>query len=242
MKRLLNSICFIFIALPIIMTAQENIIKSEMNRTVTKFIRVELQYLLEYPKTIQSGQPLPLIVFLHGSGERGDSIDLVRVHGPWYYAEHYSDFPFMILAPQCEEGETWEPVKLDLLLDEIIASYPVDTSRIYLTGLSRGGFGTWDWALYRTDRFAAIAPVCGASNYHVLNANKLKDIPVWVFHGALDDVIPVSFSAELVKKLRSLGADVKFTVYPDAGHDSWTETYMNPELYKWFLSHRKTGE
>lgn len=224
------------------MTAQENIIKSEMNRTVTKFIRVELQYLLEYPKTIQSGQPLPLIVFLHGSGERGDSIDLVRIHGPWYYAEHYSDFPFMILAPQCKEGETWEPVKLDLLLDEIIANYPVDTSRIYLTGLSRGGFGTWDWALYRPDRFAAIAPVCGASNYHVLNANKLKDIPVWVFHGALDDVIPVSFSAELVKKLRSLGADVKFTVYPDAGHDSWTETYMNPELYKWFLSHRKTGE
>ena len=224
------------------MTAQENIIKSEMNRTVTKFIRVELQYLLEYPKTIQSGQLLPLIVFLHGSGERGDSIDLVRVHGPWYYAEHYGDFPFMILAPQCKEGETWEPVKLDLLLDEIIANYPVDTSRIYLTGLSRGGFGTWDWALYRPDRFAAIAPVCGASNYHVLNANKLKDIPVWVFHGALDDVIPVSFSAELVKKLRSLGADVKFTVYPDAGHDSWTETYMNPELYKWFLSHRKTGE
>jgi predicted peptidase len=144
MKQLLKSIQIIFVSLSMIMTAQENINRSEMNKTITTHLKVEHKYLFKYPKNTQSGQMLPLIVFLHGSGERGDNVDLVRVHGPWYYAEHYSDFPFMILAPQCQEGETWEPVKLDLLLDEIIACHPVDTNRIYLTGLSRGGFGTWD--------------------------------------------------------------------------------------------------
>ena len=242
MKWLLINLQLFFMSIPMVMTAQENVIKSEMNKTVTIEVKLDYKYLLEYPKIRPEGQLLPLIIFLHGSGERGDSVELVKVHGPWYFASDNEDFPFIILAPQCKEGETWEPVKLDLLLDEIIASHPVDTNRIYLTGLSRGGFGTWDWALYRPDRFAAMAPVCGASNYHVLNANKLKDIPAWVFHGALDDVIPIDFSANLVKRIKSLGGDIKFTVYPYAGHDSWTETYMNPELYKWFLIHTKTSE
>jgi predicted peptidase len=238
------AICFqlLLLSIPLAGYSQENMIKSRLDKTTSIEVNVDFNYILEFPKTKPAGKLMPLIIFLHGSGERGDSVDLVRVHGPWHFAADNDDFPFMILAPQCKEGESWEPVKLDLLLDEIIANYPVDTSRIYLTGLSRGGFGAWDWVLYRPDRFAAIAPICGASNYHVLVANKLQEIPVWVFHGALDDVIPVSFSAELVKELRSLGAEVNFTVYPFAGHDSWTETYMNPELYKWFLSHRKTSE
>lgn len=221
------------------MTAQEQVIKSEMNEIISIDLKLDYKYLLVYPKTRSEGQRLPLIIFLHGSGERGDSVELVKVHGPWYFASGNDDFPFIILAPQCREGETWDPYKLDLFLDKIITRYPIDTNRIYLTGLSRGGFGTWDWAFYRPDRFAAIAPICGASNYHVLNANKLKDIPAWVFHGALDDVIPVEFSTNLVKRIKSLGGDIRFTVYPYAGHDSWTETYMNPELYNWFLSHQK---
>jgi predicted peptidase len=239
MKRIFNRIQFILIIMPMMISSQNNMLKSSINKTSGLEVEVTFNYILQFPKNLTPGEPIPLIVFLHGSGERGDSVDFVRVHGPWNYAISHEDFPFMILAPQCKEGETWEPVKLDLLLNEIISSHPVDTSRIYLTGLSRGGFGTWDWALYRPERFAAIAPICGASNYHVLVANKLKDIPAWIFHGALDDIVPVTFSANLVSKLRSLGSDVKFTVYPDAGHDSWTETYMNGELYKWFLSHRK---
>ena len=222
-----------------LVSGQNRVLKSSFSKTASVDVQVDFNYILQFPKTVVDGQLMPLIVFLHGSGERGDSVDLVRVHGPWYFATDNEDFPFMILAPQCKEGETWEPLKLDLLLNEVIANQPVDTNRIYLTGLSRGGFGVWDWTLYKPDRFAAIAPICGASNYHILVANKLKNVPAWVFQGALDDVIPVEFSANLVKRLRSLGADVKFTVYPYAGHDSWTETYMNPELYKWFFSHRK---
>ena len=242
MKRISLNIQIFLLAIPLLGQTQETLMKSSINKTININVKVDYKYILEYPRNQPTGKLLPLIIFLHGSGERGDSIDLVRVHGPWYFASENDDFPFIILAPQCREGETWEPDKLDLFLDEIIASHPVDTNRIYLTGLSRGGFGTWDWAFYRPDRFAAIAPICGASNYHVLNANILKDIPAWVFHGALDDVIPIDFSANLVKRIKSLGGEIKFTVYPYAGHDSWTETYMNPELYKWFLSHRKTSE
>jgi predicted peptidase len=239
MKSLTVFIQILLLTIPLVTYNQENMIKSRINKKSSIEVTLDFNYILELPRNKPSGKLLPLIVFLHGSGERGDSADLVMVHGPWYFAADNEDFPFMILAPQCKEGESWDPVKLDLLLDEIIAGYPVDTSRIYLTGLSRGGFGVWDWVLYRPNRFAAIAPVCGASNFHVLAANQLKDVPAWVFHGALDDVIPVSFSADLVKRLKSLGADVQFTVYPYAGHDAWTETYMNEELYKWFLSHHK---
>ncbi len=222
-----------------LLSAQNNIIKSRINKNSTLSIKLDYSYILQLPKNQTKGELLPLIVFLHGTGERGDSVELVMVHGPWNYANAHEDFPFIILAPQCKEGKTWDPVTLDLLLDELIVNYPVDTNRIYLTGLSRGGFGVWDWVLYRPQRFAAIAPVCGASNYHVLNANILKDTPSWVFHGALDNTIPMEFSANLVKHLLSIGAEVKFTVYPYAGHDSWTETYLNDELYSWFLNHSR---
>lgn len=222
-----------------LISAQNNIIKSEISKIQNKKIKIDYDYILQMPKNQTPGQLLPLIIFLHGSGERGDSVELVMVHGPWNYANAHEDFPFMILAPQCRAGETWDPVTLDLLLDDVTGNYPVDTNRIYLTGLSRGGFGVWDWVLYRPQRFAAIAPICGASNYHVLTANILKSTPSWVFHGALDNTIPVEFSANLVKHLLNFGAEVKFTVYPYAGHDSWTETYLNAELYSWFLSHSK---
>jgi predicted peptidase len=139
------------------------------------------------------------------------------------------------LAPQCLLGEFWDPYALDALLDEIVANHPVDPSRIYLTGLSMGGFGTWDWAMLRPDRFAALAPVCGASNLHRLAAQKVKDIPIWVFHGALDESVPYKLSARVVRELEMMEADVQFTVYPLAGHDSWMETYLNEELYDWFL-------
>jgi predicted peptidase len=236
----LISLILILMTISMILPAQENVVKNVVNKRVTTNFLIDYEYVLEFPKEpVQDGKLLPLIVFLHGSGERGDSVELVRVHGPWAFAAKSEDFPFILLAPQCKKGKSWDPVTLDLFLDEIISSYPIDTDRIYLTGLSRGGFGTWDWAIYRPDRFAAIAPVCGASNFHVLNANLLKDIPAWVFHGALDDIVSVSFSANLVRELRNLDADISFTVYPFAGHDSWTETYLNEDLYKWFLNHSK---
>jgi predicted peptidase len=120
-------------------------------------------------------------------------------------------------------------------LDEVIAEYRIDEQRIYLTGLSMGGFGTWRLAMAYPDRFAALAPVCGGGDPD--QAHLVAHLPTWVFHGAKDDVVSIENSKKMVAALKKAGCDVKFTIYPDAGHDSWTETYNNPELYDWFLDH-----
>jgi predicted peptidase len=124
-----------------------------------------------------------------------------------------------------------------MLLDRILADYRVDPDRVYLTGLSMGGFGTWDWACQHADRFAAIAPMCGGGNAGL--AHRLKNLPVWVFHGEADPVVPIVKSQEMVDALKKAGADVRFTHYPGVGHDCWTQSYNNPDLYTWFLSHHR---
>ena len=129
---------------------------------------------------------------------------------------------------------------LNALLDEIVSKYAVDEDRIYLTGLSMGGFGTWSLATAYPERFAALAPICGRGNPE--KAHVLKDIPVWVFHGAKDETVPPENSQQMVNALKECGADVQYTIYPDAGHDSWTETYNNPKLYEWFLEHKLKKE
>lgn len=176
-------------------------------------------------------------MFLHGSGERGDDLNLVKVHGPLKVAEAQPDFPFIVVAPQCPKNQWWDPDVLSALLDEVEKKYAVDKDRIYLTGLSMGGFGTWDLAIREPQRFAAIAPVCGRSD--PLQAPRLGNLPVWVFHGAQDPVVNPKYSEEMVDALKDSGGDVKFTLYPDLGHDCWTVTYNNPDLYTWFLAHKR---
>jgi predicted peptidase len=204
--------------------------------TVTK--KVACRYLLFLPKGYPRGRKRwPLILFLHGAGERGRNLELVKKHGPPKIVEEREDSPFILVSPQCPRGETWKSDVLDALLDEVIASCRVDPRRVYLTGLSMGGYGTWSLACDHPERFAAIAPVCGGGRR--IEAHKLKDTPVWAFHGARDDIVPVAESERMVTALEECGGNAKLTVYPDAGHDSWTETYSNPALYKWFLRHRR---
>ena len=126
---------------------------------------------------------------------------------------------------------------LDALLNEITENYNIDENRIYVTGLSMGGFGTWALAEKYPHRFAAIAPVCGGGDPAAVPT--FSHLPVWVFHGAKDNVVPIDRSEAMVNELKKNGADVQFTVYPEAGHDSWTETYDNPALYEWFLKQRR---
>ena len=144
------------------------------------------------------------------------------------------EFPFIVVSPQCPDEYFWNDDLLLALLDEIEENYRVDKNRIYVTGLSMGGHGTWSLALAQPNRFAAIAPVCGWS--HPVEFCKIAHIPIWIFHGAKDFVVPVSASEQMVEKLKSCGgSNVKLTIYPEANHDSWTETYNNEELYKWLL-------
>jgi predicted peptidase len=208
-----------------------------LNKQITKDVKCE--YLLYLPEEYgRKEQKWPLMLFLHGAGERGDNLDLVKKHGPPKLVEQGKHFPFIIVSPQCPTG-VWWPEKTDTLitlLDEIESKYAVDTSRVYLTGLSMGGFGTWTLACRYPERFAAIAPICGGGLWFL--ADRLKEVPVWAFHGAKDPVVPLGLSESMVDAVKRAGGDAKLTVYPEAQHDSWTATYDNPKLYEWFLSHR----
>ncbi len=197
---------------------------------------MKLNYLLSLPKGYEeSDKQWPMILFLHGAGESGDELAKVKRHGPPKLVQQ-KDYPFIIVSPQSPR-RGWNTEALMGLVDDVASKYRVDQSRIYLTGLSMGGFGTWSLAEAYPDRFAAIAPICGGGDPK--QAGRLKDLPIWVFHGAKDTTVPLKRSEDMVQAVKDAGGDAKLTVYPDAGHDSWTETYNNPELYEWFLKHHR---
>ena len=213
--------------------------KSEsLNFGTTVSVNVALPYKVYYPKGYSaSGEPHPLLMFLHGAGERGSDLSALTATAlPKHIEDGDLDLPFVVVAPQCPEGHWWNPLAVDALLDKAIADYNIDPSRVYLTGLSMGGRGTWEMANRAGHKLAAIAPICGPFVW--VNAAPLQRLPMWVFHGVMDSVVPVTESVKMVRMLRAAGCDVKFTTYADADHDSWTETYTNPELYDWLLSHR----
>ncbi|MCL5029119.1 MAG: prolyl oligopeptidase family serine peptidase [Bacteroidetes bacterium] len=196
------------------------------------------KYLLYLPKDYDKDKsPSPLILFLHGAGERGNDIEIVKRHGYPKVIETGKDLSFVIISPQCKEELWWDSDELFTLLQEIISKYNIDTNRIYLTGLSMGGFGTWDLAIKHPGMFAAIAPICGGGDPSKVCA--IKNLPVWVFHGAKDQVVPIKRSVEMVEALEACGGNPKFSVFPEAAHDSWTQAYNNPKLYEWFLEHKK---
>jgi len=212
----------------------------QQEKTFSKEIKkmVEINYLLYLPKNYNSAQEkFPLMLFLHGSGERGHDLNLVKRHGPPKLIDQGKDFPFIVVSPQCPENVWWSTEDLSALIDDLVQKYNVDEKRIYVTGLSMGGYGTWALAEKYPDRFAAIAPVCGGGN--PLTICKIGKLPVWVFHGAKDPVVPVKEAQQMVDALKLCGNDVKLTIYPEAGHDAWTETYNNPELYNWLLKQSK---
>ena len=194
-------------------------------------------YLLYVPQDKPNNGLYPLLLFLHGSGERGNDLNILKKNGPPSFLDKETDFPFIVVSPQCPQNREWDTQSLLALLDHIENTLPVDKKRIYVTGLSMGGFATWNLAQAAPEIFAAIAPICGGGNLERLCM--MRDIPVWAFHGVKDTAVPYNESERLVQRLKELGADVKFTSYPDAGHDSWTSTYQNEELYKWLLSKSK---
>jgi len=208
---------------------------------VSKTLRLE--YLLSLPEGYgeEDGKSWPLVVFLHGAGERGADLEKVKIHGPPKRVEAGRAFPFILASPQCPEGGWWTQQPVLELVDHLEETLDVDPDRIYLTGLSMGGYGTWHFACQAPDRFAAIAPICGGGlPYHM---RRITDLPVWAFHGALDRAVPLEESLRLVRELQKHGNEsVKLTVYPEAGHDSWTESYDNPEFYDWLLSHARPHE
>jgi predicted peptidase len=209
---------------------------SELNVQVT----VRMRYLLYLPPEYDGKKSWPLLLFLHGAGERGADLELVKKHGPPKLIAAGKDFPFVVVSPQCPKERWWEPTELVALLDEIASKHRIDPDRVYVTGLSMGGFGTWRLAAYAPDRLAAIAPICGGGEKYW--AKQFAHVPVWAFHGAKDTGVPLERSEQMVEALKKADGDAKLTVYPEAAHDSWTETYDNPDLYRWLLEQRRNAK
>ncbi|WP_198405812.1 carboxylesterase family protein [Chitinophaga caeni] len=198
------------------------------------------EFVLFLPKNYNAEprKNFPLIIFLHGQGERGDNLELVKKLDLPKYAENASDFGFILVTPQCKADTWWDVPSLRVLYDQILKDYNVDPSQIYLTGLSMGGYGVWSWAQVSPQLFSAIVPICGGGD---VAANcPLAAMPAWVFHNADDPQVSVDESRKLVKAMRDCGNDnVKYTENATGGHNAWTAAYNNPELYSWLLSNKK---
>jgi len=206
--------------------------------------------------------PLPIILFLHGTGERGSDGDKpTRVGLGPYIRAHADTFPAIAVFPQAPDGRDWNGVAAEIAfaaLDAATQEFGGDRDRNYLTGLSMGGYGTWELALMQPRRFAALAPVCGGltapreerdlvvtplqgeADPSAALAQRLKHLPVWIFHGAKDDVVPPRESREISIALKAIGADVRYTEFPEANHNSWDPAYsQTPELWPWLFAQRR---
>lgn len=209
---------------------------------------IRLRYLLYLPAAYRATAELwPLVLFLHGSGERGDDLSLVERHGLPRLLAQPADRPFIAIAPQCPADTRWSMhlESLAALLDEVSARERVDPARIYLTGLSLGGSGAWHLATAYPERFAALAPICGSSDWLGGTTEplcRLRDLPVWVFHGAQDQVVPLAHSQRMVEALRACGGNPRLTIYPEVGHNSWNQAYADPALERWLLQQRRGEE
>jgi predicted peptidase len=205
---------------------------------------INVEYLLYLPKGYQTNSAgrWPLMLYLHGAGERSDNVFGVTWHGPPKLVRQGASFPFIIVAPLCPPKQWWNDTKLLHLLDGVEKEYRVDTNRVYLTGMSMGGSGTWSLGLTQAKRFAAIAPICGNVKPDFLKkltaeqTEAIQSLPVWAFHGAKDPLIPVAATERMVEALKTMGCtNVAFTKHPHADHDSWTATYNSANLYRWLL-------
>jgi predicted esterase len=206
-------------------------------QTAEKFV-VETKYLLSLPDGYKedTAKRWPLVMFLHGAGETGTDLNKIKVHGPPKLIEAGKKYPFIVVSPQ-SQSFGWQPDLLYQLLRDIKKNYRVDADRIYLTGLSMGGYGTWALAQKHPEEFAAIIPICGGGD--TTDLWKLRYMPTWNFHGAKDDVVNIRESQGMVNTLKQYNKNVKFTIYPDATHDSWSHTYANDSLYAWMLTQSK---
>ena len=216
-----------------------------------------VKYRWSVPESVQPGKTYPLVLFLHGAGERGDDNTAQLKHGVTPILEGAKKLgdPCFLIAPQCPEGRWWSPIDLTTmrltaadkpnalidavlaLVKETMAKQPIDPHRFYVTGLSMGGFATWDLLGREPGIIAAAIPICGGGD--PTQVEKFKDIPVWLFHGEADSTVSVKGAKDMIEALEKVGGKPKATYYPEVGHDSWTQTYANPEVLKWMFAQRK---
>ena len=201
---------------------------------------VSSYYLLDLPKDYAEKTDWPLVVYLHGYSESGNDLEMVKQNEPPKLVAEGKQFPFVVVSPQGPSGFYWRGNVIMGLIDQIVENYSIDTSRVYMTGKSMGGYGTWQISHEYPERFAAIAPIAGGglfvSPYFM---DRLKGLPVWAFHDKRDDLVPCQESVRMVEGVNATGGNAKLTTYDQGTYDAWTEAYNNDEFYDWFLKHSK---
>jgi predicted peptidase len=209
----------------------------ERQFTKDVIVHVDLKYLQWLPEGYETTDAKwPLLVSLHGAGEMGTNLKKLLSHGPPKLIEAGRKFPFIVVAPQSPHL-FWNPYAVNALTEELIRSLKVDPKRVWLTGLSMGGNGTWMAGSLEPELYAAVVPICGWGDFFLVR--RLSPVPVWAFHGALDPAVPVAKTQELIDSLKTTGAKPRLTIYPDAAHDSWTQAYDDPELWDWLVKQKR---
>lgn len=225
-----------FLSFDCLLKAQE--IKTEFNKEIKNSYKIS--YVLDYPQ--DSKGKVPLIVFLHGSGERGTNLEMVKAHSPFTYKNLIKE-PIAILAPQCPENVWWDTETIYHLIKDIQQKYKIDESRIILTGLSMGGWGTLKLAMEHPEMFSAVVPICPpVDRLMKVKAENYKDLPMKIFHGGNDDIVSPMNSIEIYQEIKKYNKNVELTLFPDDNHNSWDSTYSNPKLYEWMLSQKKSDK
>lgn len=201
----------------------------------------QMEYVVRYPNGYMEGTKGPLIIFLHGAGSRGKNMQKLLNNPFFRITNQLTDFPFVTVAPQCSEN-TWFDMFSELqgLVRKVANEIYVDTKQIYLIGASMGGYAVWQLAMSMPEYFAAICPICGGGMYW--NAGRLVNVPVWAFHGKLDETVLVEESEKMVKAINRRGGNARLTVYQNCGHDAWSDAYRSSEVYEWLLSHRNNKD
>lgn len=203
-----------------------------------------IPYLLYLPKDYDSVKKSQLILFLHGRGESYGPLSLVAKWGPPRFAARGDELSYILVSPQCPGDDSWskptQQKRIVELLDQILKTYSVEEQSICLTGLSMGGYGSWRMAADHPQRFASVVPVCGGGDPD--DSEKLKDMPIWVFHGDQDGAVPFQRSVEMVDAIKAAGGTkIRFTSFEHIGHNCWSATYATPELFKWISQQKKSA-
>lgn len=252
--------CFLFASLLMALSnplvAADNLERFEA-RTYADSAGTKLHYRLLKPADYDATKKYPLVIFLHGAGERGADNFVQLKHGMINFAndEGMKKYPCFVLAPQCPTGSKWvnvdwgaakhempetpaSPMRLTIeVVQKLSQEFSLDPSRFYITGLSMGGYGTWDAIQRKPEMFAAAIPICGGGDPKF--AKQMSSVPIWAFHGDKDTAVKVERSRDMIQALKDAGASPKYTEYPGVGHDSWTATYKNPEVLDWLFAQKK---
>jgi predicted peptidase len=223
-----------------------SLLADEAGKQVEKSLKisdsVSLPYLQYLPKDYKEGKKFPLMLFLHGRGESNGPLSVVAKWGPPKIVADGGDLPFILISPQCPTEDFWssdtQQEQLLKLLDQVKKDFAIDESRIILTGLSMGGYGSWELAARKPTMFAAVMPICGGGKPE--NADKLKDVNIWVYHGTDDTAVPYQKSVDMVEAIKKAGGKtIEFTTLEGVGHNSWSTAYGDKKVWKWFANQKR---